>query len=74
VTPARRALAARAHGEGKEACVDEHDIRGLVGEVERGRLCRRAVIGIMVGAGFTALFARRLLTRMSRPGFGGPIT
>ena len=41
--------------------MDENDIRELIGEVERGRLSRRAFIGIMVGAGLTAPFARQLL-------------
>src|SRR4029077_18643157 len=44
-----------------ETRVDEHDIRELMGEVERGLLYRRAFIGIMVGAGLTAAFARQLL-------------
>ncbi|HZI40877.1 MAG TPA: ABC transporter substrate-binding protein, partial [Gemmatimonadaceae bacterium] len=41
--------------------MDEHDIRELIGDVERGRLSRRAFVGIMVSAGLTAPFARQLL-------------
>ena len=41
--------------------MNEHDIRGLLIDVERGRLSRRAFVETLVGVGLTAPFARRLL-------------
>ena len=41
--------------------MNEHDIRALLVDVERGRLSRRAFVGTLVGVGLTAPFARRLL-------------
>jgi peptide/nickel transport system substrate-binding protein len=41
--------------------MDEREIRGLIAQVERGRLSRRRFVELMVGAGVAAPMAARLL-------------
>jgi len=41
--------------------MDEHELRGMIGEVKAGRLSRRAFIQTMVGLGLTAPMAAQML-------------
>ena len=41
--------------------MNEHDIRGLLGDVKAGRLSRRAFVGTMIGLGLSAPLAGELL-------------
>lgn len=42
--------------------MSEHQIRGLVEDVNAGRLSRRAFVRLLVGSGVSAFLASRILT------------
>jgi peptide/nickel transport system substrate-binding protein len=56
--------------------MDEHGLRQLIGEVEKGRLSRRHFVQTMVGLGLTGPMAAQMLARagvaQAQPKTGGP--
>jgi peptide/nickel transport system substrate-binding protein len=54
-------VATACFGDAREAPMDEHGLRNLIGKVKSGRLSRRRFLEMMVGAGLTAPMAGHLL-------------